>query len=134
MCACLSCSWIWRESIPFSKVRIPILRYIALNTGNFVTRACSVTQSCLTGYDPMDCSPPGSSVHGILQARTVERVTTSYSRGSSRPRDRTCISCIGRQQGIFPTQGSNLRLLHWQADSLPLVPPGKPAGLQQVHF
>ena len=62
--------------------------------------ACSVTQSCLTLCDPMDCSPPGSSVHGILQARILEWVAISYSRGSSWPRDWTwvsCISCIGRQ-------------------------------------
>ena len=47
--------------------------------------------------DPMDCSPPGSSVHGILQAGILEWVAVSYSRGSSRPRDRTCVSCVGRQ-------------------------------------
>ena len=49
-------------------------------------------QSCLTVCDPMDCSPPGSSVHGILQARTLEWVTMPSSRGSSHPRDRTRIS------------------------------------------
>ena len=43
---------------------------------------------------PMDCGPPGSSVHGILQARTLEWVAISFSRGSSRPRDRTWVSCI----------------------------------------
>ena len=43
--------------------------------------------------DPMDCSPPGSSVHGLLQARILEWVTISYSRGSSQPRDRTYVSC-----------------------------------------
>ena len=57
---------------------------------------CSVAQLCLTLWDFMDCSPSGSSVHGISQARILERVTISYSRGSSRPRDQTCISCIGR--------------------------------------
>ena len=41
-------------------------------------------QSCLTLRDPMDCSPPGSSVHGILQARILEWVAISFSRGSSR--------------------------------------------------
>ena len=49
--------------------------------------------------DPMDCSPPGSSVHGIFQARILEQVVISYSRGSSQPRDRTHISgisCIGK--------------------------------------
>ena len=50
---------------------------------------CSVAQSCPTLYDPMDCGPPGSSVHGILQARILEWVAISFSRGSSRPRDQT---------------------------------------------
>ena len=53
-----------------------------------------VTQSCLTLCDPMDCSPPGSSVHGILQARILEWVATSYPRGYSQLRDGTCVSCI----------------------------------------
>ena len=56
-------------------------------------------QSCLTLCNPMNCSLPGSSVHGILQARTLEWVAMTFSRGSSRPRDRTHItytSCIGR--------------------------------------
>ena len=53
----------------------------------------------LTLYDPMDCSPPGSSVHGILQARILEWVAISSSRGSFWPRDWThvsCVSCDGR--------------------------------------
>ena len=49
-----------------------------------------VSNSC----DPMDCSLPGSSVHGILQARIVEWVATSFSRGSSWLRNRTWVSCI----------------------------------------
>ena len=48
---------------------------------------CSVTQSCLTLCNPMDCSPPGSSVHGILQARTLEWVVVSSSRRSSQLRN-----------------------------------------------
>ena len=57
-------------------------------------------QSCLTLYDPMDHSLPGSSVHGILQARILAWVAMPSSRGSSRPRDLThvpYVSCIGRQ-------------------------------------
>ena len=46
-----------------------------------------VAQSCPTLCDPMDCSPEGSSVHGVLQARILEWVAISFSRGSSRPRD-----------------------------------------------
>ena len=59
--------------------------------------------SCLvvsTLCDPTDCSPPGSSVHGIFQARMLEWVAISSSRGPSQPRDRTHVSCIphiGRQ-------------------------------------
>ena len=70
----------------------------------------------LTLCDPVDCSPPGSSVHGILQARMLERVAMPSSRGSSHPRDGTCIShvsLIGRQL-------------------LPLAPPGKT--LSQLGF
>ena len=54
----------------------------------------SVTQSCPTLCDPMDCSPPGSSVRGILQARTLEWVAILYSRGSFPPRDWTRVSWI----------------------------------------
>ena len=53
-----------------------------------------VTQSCLTLYDLMDCSPPGSSVHGILQAKILEWVAIPFSRGSSQLRDGTQFSCI----------------------------------------
>ena len=60
--------------------------------------ACSVAQ-CPTLCDTMDCSPTGFSVHGISQARILEWVAISFSRGSSWPRDWiqvSCISCIGR--------------------------------------
>ena len=46
-------------------------------------------------HDPMDCSPPGFSVHGIPQARILEWVAISFYRGNYQPRDRICISCIG---------------------------------------
>ena len=55
---------------------------------------CVFAQLCLTFCDPVDCGPPGSSVHEIFQSRILEWVAISYSRGSSRPRDWTCISCI----------------------------------------
>ena len=76
-------------------------------------------QSCPTLCDPMNCSPPGSSVHGILQVRTLEWVALL--------------------QGIFPTQGLNphlSHLLHWQAGSLLLVPPEGPTipwGISRVE-
>ncbi|CAI9167020.1 unnamed protein product [Rangifer tarandus platyrhynchus] len=56
-------------------------------------------QSCPTLCDPMDCSPPGPSVRAIFQTRILEPVALPFSRGSSRPRDQThvsCITCIGR--------------------------------------
>ena len=70
-------------------------------------------QSCPVLCNSMDCSSPGSSVHGILQAKN------------------TGVGCHALLQGIFPTQGWNLRplcLLHWQTSSLSLAPSGKPHG------
>ena len=58
-------------------------------------KTSKVIQLCPTLCDPMDCSLPGFSVHGILQARILEGVTISFSRGSSWPRDRTRVSRIG---------------------------------------
>ena len=61
--------------------------------------ACSVARLYLTLCDPMDCSPPGSSIHEILQARIPEWVAISSSRGSSWPSDWTwvyCVFCTGR--------------------------------------
>ena len=52
-----------------------------------------VAQSCLALCDPVDCSPPGSSVRGILQARILEWVVIPFSRRSSQPRDQTWVSC-----------------------------------------
>ena len=60
-----------------------------------------VAQSCLTLCDPMDCSLPGSSVHGIFPTKVLEWVAISFSRRS-----------------FFSTQGSNLCLQHWKTDSL----------------
>ena len=58
---------------------------------------CSVAKSCLSLCDPMDCSPPGSSVHEILQARILEWVAIPFSRGSSQPRDQTWVYLHCRQ-------------------------------------
>ena len=66
--------------------------------------ACLVTQFCLTICDTMDYSLPGSSVHGILQARILKGVAISYSREFLTQRLNLCL----------------LHLLHWQVDSLPL--------------
>ena len=78
--------------------------------------------SCVSLCNPVDWSPPGSSIHGILQARTVEWVAISFSRGTSRPRDRTQVSCIAG--GFFTTAspGSPLRLgSSWSHIILPLA-------------
>ena len=59
-----------------------------------------VSLRCLTLCDPINCSPPGSSVHGIFQLRILKWVAIPSSRGSSPPRDQTyvsCISCFGRE-------------------------------------
>jgi len=61
---------------------------------------CVCAQLCLTFCDPMNCSPPVSSVHGLFQARILERVAISYLSGSSQSRDWSCVSCVsctGRQ-------------------------------------
>ena len=60
------------------------------------TRVRSVVQLCPTLCNPMDYGPPVSPAQEISQARTLERVAISCSRGSSQRRDRTCVSCIGR--------------------------------------
>ena len=67
-------------------------------------RSCSVM---FNSFQPMDCSPPGPSVHGILQARTL------------------FVGCHCLLQGIFMTQGSNQSLLPWQVGSVPLSHQGK---------
>ena len=55
---------------------------------------CLLAKSCLTLCDPVDCSPPGTSVHEMLQARVLEWIAISCSRGSSRLRDPTHVSCL----------------------------------------
>jgi len=67
----------------------------------------------------MDCSPPGSLVHGIPQAIILEWVAMLFSRGSFQPRDQTPIS---------------LCLLDWQAGTLPLLPPGKLRKILEVLY
>ena len=84
---------------------------------------CMLAQSCplcLTLCDPIDCSPPSSSVHGISQARVLEWVIMPSSRRPSRPRDQTCISCIScidrqicycwatREANVYLTQFSSV--------------------------
>ena len=63
--------------------------YLGVRSPTCCVVLCSVTQFCPTLWDPTDCSPQGSSVHGILQARILEWVAIPFSMGSSRPRDQT---------------------------------------------
>ena len=72
---------------------------------------CAESLSRVLLCNPMDCSPPGPSVHGISQARILEWVAICSSRGSSRPKGGIPVSCIS---------------LHWQADSLPPIHLGSP--------
>ena len=89
-----------------------------------------VSQLCLILCDPRDCSTPGSSAHGILQARILEWVAISFSRGSSQPRDQTQVFCIagrfftnwatqkslGIKQRIGNKEGADFstEMLHWK--------------------
>ena len=84
--------------------------YLAVCVCVSVLCCAKLLQLCPTPFDPLNCSPPGSSDYGFLQARILQWVTMPSSRASSRPRNQTCVS---------------LCLLRWQTDSLPLAPPGK---------
>ena len=76
---------------------------------------CVCAQLCLTLCEPMNCSPQVSSVHGILQARMLEWIAFSFSRGSSQPKDQTWVFCVSFAG-------------HWQVGSLPLHHLGSPLG------
>ena len=76
---------------------------------------CMHAQLCPTLCNPMYCSPPGSSVHGISQARILEWVAILFSRGPSWPRDQICISCIGRWILYHWATREALRYLNSQA-------------------
>ena len=68
--------------------------YLKIVKAIYDRKESEVAQSCPTLWDPMDYSPPGSSVHGILKARVLEWVAISFSRRPSQPRDQTQVSCI----------------------------------------
>ena len=97
----LSCNWTsahtlssslesFCPSLPWTTVAsILTLNVHFLGTGTYFKHRCMHAKSlqlCLTLCDPMDCSPPGSSVHGVLQARILQWVSMPSSRGSSQPR------------------------------------------------
>ena len=87
--------WFWETF--FLPVYLRIIWGWELRAYLWILSVLCCAQSCPTLCDPMDCSPPGFSAHGIFPARVLERVAMSSSRGSSWPRDQTCVSCIGRQ-------------------------------------
>ena len=84
-----------------------LVRIMRLLSPVLIRKKSEVTQSCLTLYDPMDCSPPGSCVHGIFQARILEGVVISLS-------------------GDLPNPGIEPGSPTMQADSIPSELPGKP--------
>ena len=98
-----SCSPTWGDG---SRLNCPTSKKVVV-----VTAVVQLLSHVWLFYNPMNCSPPGSSVHGILQARILELLVVSFSRGSSQ------------------TQGLNLPflcLLHWWVDSLLLSHLGSP--------
>ena len=91
--------YTWNEHNIVNQLTVFLNIYnIIVNTENLL---CLVTQSYPTLCDPMDCSPAGSSVHGIFQARVLEWVAIAFTRGSSPPRDWTRISSVSRIAGRF---------------------------------
>ena len=101
-----------RWSRPYMKL---LFIYYTMYNNCLLKQKVLVVHSCPTICDPMDCSPAGSSVCGILQGRILEWVAISFSRGSSWPRDRTWVSCIAGRF-FLPSES-------------PGKPPGKPSFL-----
>ena len=77
--------------LPWEKIRLWLRDLLKISFTCQCSCVGSVLQSCPTLCNPMGCSPPGSSVHGILQARILERVPIPFSRGCCWPRDQTCL-------------------------------------------
>ena len=88
---------------------------------NISAVVCLVVQSCSTLCDIMDCSPPGSSVHGILQARILEWVATPSTRGSSQPRNRTQVSHIAGSPGGLWNVCTILKIYNFHRVDLSLI-------------
>ena len=95
---------IHTTSIPYIYMVYAIYMYHIYIYIHIYMKWSEFAQSCPTLCDPMDCSPPGSSVHGIFQARVLEWVAISFYRGSSWPRDRTRVShIVGRRFTVWAT-------------------------------
>ena len=95
--------------------------YLAILKIIFLKNYCEVlvAQACPTLCNPMDYSPPGSSVHGILQARKLKWIAMPSSRGSSQPRDWTRVSCPARR--FFNVWATRKAHEYW--NRLPCPPP-----------
>ena len=78
--------------------------YKTLRRARLIMRLCMLSQLCPTFCNPMDCSPPSPSVHGILQARILQWVARPSFRDSSQPRDQTQVSCTAG--GFFTSQAT----------------------------
>ena len=104
-----------RKIIPNNLTSIPVVGclYSCFLLIAFILKGRSeVAQSCLTLWDPMDCNQQGSSVYGIFQARVLEWVAISFSRGSSWPRNGTQVSCIaGRRFTVWATRKALIFLI-----------------------
>ena len=103
----------------FKKIVVKIVLHKSYHLNHFkvcsTMRACLVTQSCLTFCNPMDCNPPGSSVHGESSGKN------------------TGVGCHFLLQGIFPTQGLNRHLLHCRGFFTP-EPLGKLTQYSSVNY
>ena len=121
----------------FSGTALPYLdSLLCLQTPESINRlhlylcCCLVTKSCLNLCDPMDYSLPGSFVHGISQARILERVAVSFSRGSSWPRDWPSVSrIVGRR---FTVWGKSFTTREVQHD-LSTPSPQKKKEMRHTH-
>ena len=119
-----------------------LCRFITLiGSSRAIIFSVLASQSYLTLCDPMDCSPPGTSVHGALQARTLEWVAIPFSRESSQPRDQTWVSCIAggfftiwvtREAQSFYKQKTEVRSKHIEHD--PQALECKMQGLLSTEF
>ena len=124
-----------RQNFPEIPWLVLLVLELALCPHGFLCSHAQSLLSCPTLCDPMDCSPPGSSVHGIFQAGILEWVAISSSRGSSHPRGQTCVSCIA--DGFFTTKplGEALRLPTDEATACALYIEGEiPADMQRTSF
>ena len=97
-------------------------------------RACSAAKSCLTLGGPMDCSPPGSSVRGISQARILEWAAIPFFMVYSQTRDRTCISYIGQTSSLLLSYQGSPETRSVQSSPSVMSDSLRPHGLQHARL